>query len=291
LRLAHLDGRAVLLTGESEGRALFVDVARRSDGTFSTDPMTLLADWDAVRDWAAGLPADAVDGECEAAELGPCVPRPQKVFAIGLNYRDHAAEAGLELPRQPMVFTKFPSCLVGPHADVVLTGDGVDWEVELVVAIGRGGRGIAAKHAMEHVAGYCVGQDLSDRRAQFADAPPQFSLGKSADGFGPIGPALVSLDEVAAHADPDDLRLTCQVSGEPMQDGRTRDMVFGVAELVEFLSRTLSLAPGDLVFTGTPAGVGSARDPRRYLAPGDLVESEIEGLGRLRTGCLQPADN
>ena len=288
MRLALLDRRAVLLTGASGERTLFVDVARRSDGTFPADPMALLEDWDAVREWAAGLEPGAADGEAGPEELGPCVPRPRKVFAIGLNYKDHAAEAGLDIPKQPMVFTKFPTCLVGPRADVVLTGDRVDYEVELVVTIGRGGRGIAEGDAMGHVAGYCVGQDVSDRKAQFADRPPQFSLGKSADTFGPIGPALVTLDELA---DPDDLALTCDVAGERLQDGRTRDMIFGVAELVAFLSRTLPLEPGDLVFTGTPAGVGSVRDPRRYLAPGDVVESEIEGLGRLVNACLAGGGN
>jgi len=286
VRLACLDGRAVLLSGETGGA--FVDVARRSDGSLPSDPMALLAGWDDLREWAAGLPPDAADGEADPAELGPCVPRPQKVFGVGLNYRDHAAEAGLELPEQPMIFTKFPTCLVGPRADVVLTGDRVDYEVELVVAIGRGGRAIAEKDALEHVAGYCVGQDVSDRRAQFADRPPQFSLGKSADTFGPIGPAVVTLDELT---DPADLRLTCAVSGERLQDGRTRQMIFSVPELVAFLSRTLPLAPGDLVFTGTPAGVGSLRDPRRYLAPGDVVTSEIEGLGQLLNRCVAHSGN
>jgi 2-keto-4-pentenoate hydratase/2-oxohepta-3-ene-1,7-dioic acid hydratase in catechol pathway len=157
--------------------------------------------------------------------------------------------------------------------------------VELVVAIGRRGRGIAEARALEHVAGYCVGQDVSDRRQQFADKPPQFSLGKSFDGFGPVGPALVSLDEVRT---PDDLALTCDVAGERMQDGRTRDMIFPVPELLAFLSRHLTLEPGDLVFTGTPAGVGSVRRPPRYLAAGEEVLSRIEGLGELRNRCREP---
>jgi len=286
MRLALLDGRAVLLTGENH--ELFVDVAHRSDRTFSSDPMELLSSWDDLREWAAGLDADAADGEADPAELGPCIPRPQKVFGIGLNYKDHAAEAGLDIPKQPMVFTKFPTCLVGPRADVVLTGEHVDYEVELVVAIGRGGRGIAAKDALDHVAGYCVGQDISDRRAQFADKPPQFSMGKPADTFGPIGPALVTLDEVA---NPGDLALTCDIGGERLQDGRTSDMVFGVEALVEFLSSTMPLTPGDLIFTGTPAGVGSVRDPRRYLAAGDTLESEIEGLGKLVNACVNEGGN
>src|SRR5262249_10513606 len=151
-----------------------------------------------------------------------------------------------------------------------LSSERVDYEVELVAVIGRGGRRIDASRALEHVAGYCVGQDISDRALQFADKPPQFSLGKSVDGFGPIGPAVGSLD---AFADRDDLPLWCAIAGERLQDDRTSNLIFPAAELVSYLSRFCTLAPGDLIFTGTPAGVGSTRDPRRYLAPGDLIES------------------
>jgi 2-keto-4-pentenoate hydratase/2-oxohepta-3-ene-1,7-dioic acid hydratase in catechol pathway len=247
--------------------------------------MAALAAWDAFAEWAAGRRAAEADATLVEADLGPPVPRPRSVFAIGLNYRDHAREAGLELPKQPMVFTKFPGCLAGPFGDIVCHSERVDWEVELVVVIGRGGRGIAEGRALEHVAGYTVGQDVSDRRLQFADMPPQFSLGKSLDGYGPTGPAVVSLD---AFADPNDVRLTCDVSGERMQDGRTSDMVFGVPALVAYLSRWCTLMPGDLIFTGTPAGVGSTRNPRRYLAAGDEVVSTIEGIGTLRNRCVAP---
>ncbi len=279
VRLANLDGRAVLLAGEG-----CVDVERRSEGRFPADPMEALRRWDALRDWAEGLAPEAGDAPCDEGRLGPCVPRPHKVFGIGLNFRDHAEEAGLEIPKEPLVFTKFPSCLVGPRADVILTSNRVDWEVELVVVLGRGGRGIAEAAAFDHVAGYCAGQDVSDRRLQFRGKPPQFSLGKSADTFGPIGPALVSLD---AFSDRDDLALTCDVSGERMQDGRTRDMIFPVAELVSYLSRTVTLEAGDLIFTGTPAGVGSVR--RRYLVPGEEIRSEVEGAGVLVNRCVEPA--
>jgi 2-keto-4-pentenoate hydratase/2-oxohepta-3-ene-1,7-dioic acid hydratase in catechol pathway len=160
----------------------------------------------------------------------------------------------------------------------------VDFEAELVVAIGRRGRRIPPAAAWDHVAGLCVGQDVSDRAQQFADRPPQFSLGKSADGFGPIGPALVSPDAVS---DPDDLAITCDVSGARVQASRTREMIFPVAELVVFLSRWCTLEPGDLIFTGTPAGVGSVRKPPRWLAPGDVIETEIEGLGKLVNRCVE----
>lgn len=276
LQLANSNGRACLLRGDR-----VLDLERRSDGRFSADPMDALARFGELADWAAGL--DPVDGDAplDVNQLGPCVPRPQKVFGIGLNYRDHAAEADLPIPTQPLVFTKFPSCLVGPTADVVLTSNRVDWEVELVVVIGRGGAAIAEADALASVAGYCVGQDISDRRLQFAGKPPQFSLGKSADSFGPIGPAVVALDGIP---DPNDLGLSCSVAGERMQDGRTSDMVFPIAELVAYLSRHCTLVAGDLIFTGTPAGVGSTR--RRYLAEGELIESAIEGVGELRNRCV-----
>ena len=276
--LVNVQGRAGLLIGDA-----VVDVERRSGGRFAADPMAAVAAWGALADWSAGLRRGDGDAALEETLLGPPVPRPAKVFAIGMNYRAHAEEAGLEIPRTPVVFTKFPNCLVGPRADVVLSSAYVDWEVELVVVIGRRGRAIAEADALAAVAGYCVGQDISDRRLQFADKPPQFSMGKSLDTFGPLGPALVSLDEVR---DPNDLALTCDVGGERMQDARTSDMVFGVPALIAFLSSLCTLEPGDLIFTGTPSGVGSTRTPRRYLAPGEEIVSTIEGLGTLRNRCV-----
>lgn len=272
MRFANLEGRAVLTDGER-----FIDLEQASGDRFSPDPMEAFSVWDEIRAFAAS--ASLGDGEAlDLARLGPCVPRPSAVYAIGLNYRDHAAEAGLDVPSSPMVFTKFPSCLVGPCVEVPLSGDRVDWEAELVVVIGREASGVEEARAFDYVAGCCVGQDVSDRRAQFKDKPPQFSLGKSRTAFGPIGPWLTSLDDAG---DPDDLAMTCDVAGERMQDSRTSEMIFSVAELIAFLSDHCVLLPGDLIFTGTPAGVGSVREPRRYLAPGELVETEIEGLGRL----------
>lgn len=278
IQLANLAGRATLLRG---GRC--VDVARHSNGRFPAEPTEALRHWDALAAWGAGLADGAFDQAYADEQLGPPVPRPAKVFAVGLNYREHAREANLPLPGQPMIFTKFPNCLCGPRADVVLTSAHVDWEVELVAVIGRGGRGIPASKALEHVAGYAVGQDISDRRLQFSDAPPQFSMGKSADTFGPLGPAVVSLD---AFRDPNDLELGCSIGDEQVQRSRTSDMVFGVPEVIEFLSRYCTLEPGDLIFTGTPAGVGSARDPRRYLKSGEVISSTIEGIGTLVNRCV-----
>ena len=276
MRLANLEGRAVLTDGVRS-----IDLEAASGERFAADPMAAFASWDEIRAFAASADLSA-GAELDPERLGPCVPRPSAVYAIGLNYRDHAAEAGLDVPSSPMVFTKFPSCLAGPRADVPLAGERVDWEAELVVVIGREADRVEEARAFDFVAGCCVGQDVSDRRAQFKDKPPQFSLGKSRAAFGPVGPWLSSLDEVG---DPDDLAIVCDVAGERMQDSRTSEMIFSVAELVSFLSAHCVLRPGDLIFTGTPAGVGSVRDPRRYLAPGELIETEIEGLGRLENRC------
>ena len=278
MRLVNLEGRAGLDVG---GR--FVDLAQHSDGRFSADPMDVFADWEAIRAWAGQHTAGDAGPLIEPAKLGPPVPRPTQVFAIGLNYRDHAEEASLPIPETPMVFTKFPTCIAGPQAEIPLTGDRVDWEVEQVVVIGREASGVSEREAWDHVAGMTAGQDISDRRLQFASKPPQFSLGKSARGFGPTGPALVSLDELA---DPEDIALRCWVAGEKMQESRTSNLIFSVPRLIEYISSYCVMLPGDLIFTGTPGGVGSVREPRRYLAAGELIESEIEDIGRLENRCV-----
>jgi 2-keto-4-pentenoate hydratase/2-oxohepta-3-ene-1,7-dioic acid hydratase in catechol pathway len=280
VRLANLAGRAALLDGGGHA----ADVERASGGRFPSDPMAALQAWDAFASWGASLPAGAFEQAVDEERLGPPVPRPQKVVGIGVNYKEHAREAGMELPKQPMVFTKFASCLTGPRAAVRLSSETVDWEVELVVVVGRHARHVPAERALDCVAGYCVGQDVSDRRLQFADKPPQFSLGKSLDTFGPIGPAVVTLD---ALRDPNDLAIRCEIDGTTMQDGRTSDMIFSVPELLAFLSARIPLDPGDLVFTGTPAGVGSTRTPRRYLKPGETIVSTIEGLGTMSNRCVE----
>lgn len=280
MRLANHAGRAWLVDGQGRG----VDLEQASNGRFGPDLMDALAAWPPLREWAAAS-APRPGASLDEAALGPPVPAPHAVFAIGLNYRDHAVEAKLELPKAPMVFTKFPSCLTGPRADVLLSSERVDYEAELVVVIGREAQGVPEADALDFVAGYCVGQDISDRRLQFQDKPPQFSLGKSRESFGPVGPWLTSLDELA---DPNDLAITCTVAGEPMQTSRTRELIFAVPALVAYLSSHCTLAAGDLIFTGTPAGVGSLRTPRRYLAPGDVIETEIEGLGRLVNRCVRP---
>jgi 2,4-diketo-3-deoxy-L-fuconate hydrolase len=278
VRLANVQGRAAVVIGDR-----YADVERASQGRFSADPMAAIRDWGAFSTWARALAPTVCEATLHDTNLGPPVPRPSKVFAIGMNYRAHAVEAGLPMPHSPVIFTKFPNCLVGPRADVELTSAFVDWEVELVVVIGQRGRRISEAQAFDYVAGYCVGQDISDRKLQFADTPPQFSMGKSADTYGPIGPALVSID---AFANPNDLALRCDVAGERMQDARTSDMIFSVPQLMAFLSGLCTLEAGDLIFTGTPSGVGSTRKPRRYLQAGEQIVSTIEGIGTMSNRCL-----
>jgi 2-keto-4-pentenoate hydratase/2-oxohepta-3-ene-1,7-dioic acid hydratase in catechol pathway len=275
MRIGNLGGRLVIVR---DGRA--VDVEQASGGRFGADPQAVYADWEGFRDWAvsAALPAGV---PFEPSELGAPVPAPRQVFAIGLNYRDHAAESGFDVPEGlPPVFTKFATSITGPVTDVTLPPGGhTDWEVELVAVIGRYSRDVAEADAWDHVAGLMVGQDVSERITQLAGPAPQFSLGKSFPGFAPTGPWVVTPD---AFDDPDDLELTSAINGEEVQKGRTRDLIFPVPLLVARLSAVLPLLPGDLVFTGTPGGVGLGRDPQRWLAPGDELVSQIEGIGELR---------
>jgi 2,4-didehydro-3-deoxy-L-rhamnonate hydrolase len=277
MRVASADGRAVLIHGEG-----IVDVARASGGALPADPQLVYEHWDDVRALADRI-ADA-EAPLDVHALRLPVPRPRQVFAIGLNYAAHAAEAGLEAPTFPSTFTKFPTCLTGPDATVELPSAFVDWEVELVVVIGRLAYEVAEGRGWQHVAGLTVGQDLSERIVQTRPPAPQFSLGKSFLGFGPIGPWVITPDELA---NPDDLALGCTVNGEEVQKSRTSDLIFGVDALVHHLSSIAPLLPGDLIFTGTPSGVGGTRTPPRFLAPGDELVSTIEGIGTIHTHLVE----
>ncbi|MCI3270692.1 fumarylacetoacetate hydrolase family protein [Streptomyces cylindrosporus] len=274
MRLAVVDGRAVLVRGD---RA--VDVDRVSRGGLPADPMALLERWQEARDWAAGLADTAYDIPVDPGVLGAPVPRPRQVFAVALNYPPHAAEAGYTPPEEPLVFTKFPACVTGPHTTVPLPPGKVDWEVELVAVIGRETYRVSEDRAWDAVAGLTVGQDLSERVSQLRGKPAQFSLGKSFPGFGPTGPVLVTPDEFD---DPDDLEITGLLNGKVVQHDRTKSMIFPVPDLVARLSAVVPLFPGDLIFTGTPAGVGNRMDPPRYLTPDDELVSRVEGIGELR---------
>ncbi len=277
MRVANLSDRLALVTAEGT-RA--VDVASLSGGRFGPDPQSVYREWDAFMAWAAT--ADLSTAAPFAVEdLGAPAPAPQQVLAIGLNYQEHAAESGFAVPEAPTVmFTKWVSCLTGPVTVVELPEGGhTDWEVELVAVIGRRAERVSVADAWDHVAGVTVGQDLSERITQGAGPSPQFSLGKSLPGFGPMGPWLVTTDELT---DRDDLELGCAINGEQVQKGRTSDLVFTVPALVSALSHKLPLLPGDVLFTGTPSGVGMGRSPQRFLQPGDELVSRISGIGELR---------
>jgi len=278
VRIGNLAGRLIILTDNGA-----LDVARASAGRFGPEPQAIYPQWREFLAWAADV-SDAGAELYELESLRAPAPAPRQSFGIGLNYRDHVAESGFAVPDQPSVFTKFPSCLTGPFSDVVLPAGGhTDWEVELVAVIGTTARNVSAADAWSHVAGLTVGQDISERISQLAGSPPQFSLGKSFPGFGPTGPWLVTIDEFA---NPDDLELGCSVNGDQMQKARTSYLIISVPQLIAKMSAVVTLLPGDIIFTGTPAGVGMGREPQRWLAPGDEIVSYVEGIGELRPRCV-----
>jgi 2-keto-4-pentenoate hydratase/2-oxohepta-3-ene-1,7-dioic acid hydratase in catechol pathway len=212
--------------------------------------------------------------------IGPCVGQVGKFICIGLNYSDHAAETGAEVPKEPVIFMKATSAICGPNDTVLIPRKSVktDWEVELGVIIGKGGVYIDEADALDHVAGYCVVNDVSEREFQI-ERSGTWDKGKGCDTFGPIGPWLVTRDEVA---DPQDLKMWLEVDGNRYQDGSTRTMVFGVQHLVSYVSQFMSLQPGDVISTGTPPGVGMGQKPQTYLKGGETIELGIEGLGQQR---------
>jgi 2-keto-4-pentenoate hydratase/2-oxohepta-3-ene-1,7-dioic acid hydratase in catechol pathway len=212
--------------------------------------------------------------------LGPCVGSVGKFICIGLNYSDHAAESGMAVPAEPVVFMKATSAICGPNDNVVIPRNALktDWEVELGVVIGKAAKYVREEDALSHVAGYCVINDLSERSFQL-EGTGQWVKGKSADTFGPIGPWLVTADEVP---EPQNLRLWLDVDGHRYQDGSTSTMVFGVTFLISYLSRFMSLQPGDVISTGTPPGVGLGQKPPIYLRPGNVISLGVEGLGEQR---------
>ena len=236
----------------------------------------VLADLGRFRD----LDTDALPEVPADARLGPCAGGVGKFMCIGLNYSDHAAETGLDVPEEPILFMKASSAVCGPNDDIVLPrgSEKTDWEVELGVVIGRRGKYIAEADALDHVAGYCTINDVSERAFQ-TERKGQWTKGKSCDNFGPIGPWLVTPDEVS---DPQNLAMWLEVNGERRQDGSSSTMVYGVAHLIAYLSEFFTLHPGDVISTGTPPGVGMGMDPPTYLAAGDVVTLGIEGLGEQR---------
>lgn len=255
------------IDGEGRVRDLSAHVADLDAAALAPAALARLAALD-----PSALPL--VDGN---PRLGVPVAGIGNLVCVGLNYRDHAIEAGMEIPDEPVLFMKSTNSLNGPHDPVVLPrgGEKGDWEVELAMVIGTAARYVSEEEALGHVAGYCICNDVSERSFQL-ERGGQWVKGKSCDTFAPLGPWLVTTDEVP---DPQNLGLWLDVSGERMQDGTTANMIFGVAYLVSYISRFMTLAPGDVISTGTPAGVGLGRKPPRYLRPGDVMTLGIDGLG------------
>ena len=274
-RLVNAGGRPAL-----EHAGGYFDVARLADDASLSTATACLARFEQLHELARHCEGAEPDGWLEDVVLGPPVPDARQVFGIGLNYKSHAEESGMELPPAPLTFTKFPSCLVGPTADVPLSGAVVDYEAEVVVVIGRTCHHVPVNSAWDVVAGVTAGQDISDREVQLTGSPPQFCLGKSFSTYGPTGPAVVSVD---SFEDPDDIALRCEVWGELVQESSTARLIFSVPQLVSYLSSICTLSPGDLIFTGTPDGVGMARG--RFLSPGDVIVTTAEGVGELRNRC------
>jgi 2,4-diketo-3-deoxy-L-fuconate hydrolase len=279
-RLVNAGGRPAL---EHDGG--FYDVARLADDDSLATATACLTRFEELHELARRCEEAQPDARLGEVALGAPVPEARQVFGIGLNYKGHAEESGMELPPSPLTFTKFPSCLAGPTTDVPLSGAVVDYEAEVVVVIGRTCRAVPEVAAWEVVAGITAGQDISDREVQLTGSPPQFCLGKSFHAYGPTGPAVVSVDTLR---DRDDIALRCEVWGEVVQESSTSQLIFSVPRLVSYLSSICTLSPGDLIFTGTPDGVGMARG--RFLSPGDEIVTTVEDVGELRNRCVASED-
>ena len=236
--------------------------------------------WLADLSWTESLDLSTLPLVEGTPRLGPCVAGTGKFICIGLNFADHAAESGMEVPPEPVIFMKATSAIIGPNDDVVIPrgSTATDWEVELGIVIGKPAKHVSQKEALDHVAGYCVINDVSERDFQ-TKRSGQWTKGKSCDTFGPVGPWLVTRDDIS---DPQNLKMWLKVNGETVQNGNTNKLIFGIAHLVSYLSQFMTLEPGDVVSTGTPPGVGLGFDPPRYLKPGDIVELGIDGLGDSR---------
>jgi 2-keto-4-pentenoate hydratase/2-oxohepta-3-ene-1,7-dioic acid hydratase in catechol pathway len=236
-------------------------------------------------DRLAGVDIDNLPVVTGDPRLGACVGGTGKFMCIGLNYSDHAAETGMDVPPEPVLFMKATSAICGPNDPILIPrgSDKTDWEVELGVVIGKPAKYVSESEALDHVAGYCVINDVSERAFQ-TERAGQWTKGKSCDNFGQTGPYLVTKDEIA---DPQNLGMWLTVNGEKVQDGSTQTMVYGVAHVVSYLSGFMTLHPGDIISTGTPPGVGMGFNPPRYLKPGDVVELGIQGLGQQKQVCVQ----
>lgn len=278
MRLLTFEYRGSRRVGVRSGDSI-VDVSR-VDPDVPPDLVSLLEAGPAALAAAAEAAERGAGIDAGAVRVVAPIGNPEKVLCIGLNYADHAAESNMPIPSEPVVFSKFSSTIIGPGDAIRLPSvtQSVDYEVELVAVIGTAGKDISESDAMDHVAGYTVGHDVSARDFQLEKPGGQWLLGKTFDTFAPLGPDIVTPDEIG---DPHNLAIRCILNGETVQDSNTAQLIFRVDQLIAYLSRVVTLQPGDLIFTGTPPGVGMARQPQLWLKAGDTVVCEIDGVGRL----------
>ena len=277
---ANINNRSALVQGEA-----FFDLSTITNGAVSSDPMKAIQNSDLLHHYATHLDDYESSGLIAEANVSAPIPQPRNSFGVGLNYQLHVEEAASKTPNTPMVFTKFPSSICGPTDAVIMRSDECDYEGELLVVIGKDGKDIPDEEAWSYVLGLSVGQDFSDRGIQYKDQPAQFNLGKSFDTFGPTGPYLVSTD---SFADPNDLQIVTTVNGEVRQNDRTSNMIFDIPTLISYISSITSLTAGDIIFSGTPEGVGFRNGS--FLKDGDIVETTIEGIGTMRNRCVRGTD-
>ena len=280
-KLANIEGRAALVEGEN-----YYDLETLSSGKFDKDTSNALNNLNGLSELSKDLSKSEPTGLLRNVRIDAPISAPKNCYAVGLNYKNHAEEAGMDIPAVPMIFTKHTTCLVGPNATIEMRSDHVDYEAELVVVIGNTGKDIQKDKAWDHVAGLCVGQDISDRTVQFSSKPPQFNLGKSFDTFGPMGPYLISPDLLE---DKDSLQIECKVNEEIRQKDNTNDLIFNIPSIISYLSEILTLNTGDVIFTGTPGGVGVMEG--KFLKEGDVLRTSIEGIGVLENKCKRISDH
>ena len=280
-KLANIEGRAALVEGDN-----YYDLETISNGKFNNDTSNALTNLVGLSELSEDLSKSEPSGLLHDIKIDAPISAPKNCYAVGLNYRNHAEEAGRDIPSVPMVFTKHTTCLVGPNSTIEMRSDHVDYEAELVVVIGQPGKDILKDKAWNHVAGLCVGQDISDRTVQFSSKPPQFNLGKSFDTFGPMGPYLVSPDSLQ---NKESLQIECKVNQEVRQKDNTNDLIFDIPSIISYLSEIVTLNTGDVIFTGTPGGVGVMEG--KFLKDGDVLRTSIEGLGTLKNDCKRISDH
>jgi 2-keto-4-pentenoate hydratase/2-oxohepta-3-ene-1,7-dioic acid hydratase in catechol pathway len=279
LKFGVIGGRSHAILGDITS-PVAVDIAQHTD--LPADPMACFARWEDLRQAVTTL--DPTLGRAVTLHDLDCpVPQPRQMFAVGLNYRKHAEEMNSQIPSQPLVFAKFQSSLNSPTGAIHITGGTCDYESEVIIVIAQGGRNIDRTRAWGHIAGLCVGQDISDRGLQYAGNPPQFSMGKSRQGFSPIGPWVADMSDNQRR---DSLRVQCSINGELRQNTEINDMIFPIDQIVSHLSSICELYPGDVIYTGSPWGVGHGMKPPLYLKAGDVIETTLEGVGSMINRCI-----